>query len=50
MQDYSKLYKKRYEVEPIQKLNLIRRVLRSDVSHTLMLAAIMLIVETSNRK
>lgn len=50
MKDYAKFYKRRYESEPVKKLNLIRRVLRSRVSTTLMVAAIMLIVETSKRK
>lgn len=50
MKDYAKFYKRRYESEPINKLNLIKRVLRSRVSTTLMVAAITLIVEASNRR
>jgi len=49
MQDYSKLFPKSY-LGPRRKLTLIRRILRSNISQTLMLAAITLIVESSGRK
>jgi hypothetical protein len=50
MQDYAKLYKRKYEVEPVKKLNLIRKIIRSGLPQTLMLAAIVAIAEVTNRK
>ena len=50
MQCYAKLYRRKYESAPIKKLGLIRRVLRSNISQTLMLAAITVIMEASSRK
>jgi len=44
MQDYANLYFKRFRVSPKQKLEIIRCVLASGVSQTLMLAAIIMIV------
>lgn len=49
MQDYSVLFEK-IKKEDKQKLNMIRRIIRSKASQTLMLAAITLIVETSRRR
>lgn len=46
MQDYSKLFRSRILVkQQNSKLNLIRRVIRSGVSQSLMLAAVVLVVE-----
>lgn len=50
MQDYSKLYPLRYRSRPSSKLSLIKRIIRSDMPQTLMLAAIVLIVTTAARK
>lgn len=50
MQDYAKLYPKNYKSEPARKLGMIRRIIRSNVSQTLMLAAIILVVESSRQK
>lgn len=50
MQDYSKLYRKNFKSEPVRKLNLIKRIIRSDMPQTLMLAAIVFIIEVTNNK
>lgn len=50
MQDYAHLYRKRYQTEPSRKLYLIRRILRSNVSQSLMLSAILLVAEAASRK
>jgi len=49
MKDYSHLFRKPY-CSPSRKLGLIRRVLRSKVCQSLMLAAIMMIVDGPGRK
>lgn len=49
MQDYSALFETE-KSESQKKLIIIRRILRSKVSTALMVAAITLIVETSNHR
>lgn len=44
MQDYSKLYRSKIQPGPRKKLDLVRRIIESRVSPSLMLAAITLIV------
>lgn len=50
MQDYSFLFPKSFNPGPRKKLGMIRRVLRSGVPQSLMLAAIMMIVEGARRR
>lgn len=47
MQDYAKLYKRRYEkMSPDERLKEIKRVLKKDVKPMAMLAAIIIIVNS----
>lgn len=50
MQDYAALFPKNFNPGPKKKLCMIRQVLRSGVSKTLMLIAITVIMEGMNRK
>lgn len=49
MQDYLVLFKQDKK-DAVKKLNMIKRIIRSKASQTLILAAITLIVETSHQR